>query len=58
MATYVYNCRDCEQFTEIIRPMRSEEQTPSCGECDKLMNKIYTPVPIQFKGSGFYATGG
>jgi putative FmdB family regulatory protein len=35
----------------------SDEPLKWCPECDKnTLRKVYTPVGIVFKGSGFYAT--
>lgn len=58
MATYMYNCRNCERFTEIVRPMAEEEQIPACPDCEQPMGRIYNSAPVQFKGTGFYKTGG
>ena len=56
MPVYVYQCESCgvrfdryQQFTEL-----SLTWCPECGK--KSLRKVYSPVGIVFKGSGFYAT--
>lgn len=56
MPTYTYQCDNCgvrfdrhQKFTE--KPLT---KCPECSE--ETLRKIYTPVGIVFKGSGFYAT--
>jgi putative FmdB family regulatory protein len=56
MPIYTYRCESCgvqfdrtQKFTD--NPLT---QCPECGK--KTLRKVYTPVGIVFKGSGFYAT--
>lgn len=56
MPVYTYHCDNCgvqfdatQKFTD--NPLT---QCPECGK--KALRKVYTPVGIVFKGSGFYAT--
>ena len=56
MPVYTYRCENCgvqfdrtQKFTE--PPLA---WCPECGK--KSLRKVYTPVGIVFKGSGFYAT--
>jgi putative FmdB family regulatory protein len=56
MPVYTYHCDNCgvqfdatQKFTD--NPL---VQCPECGK--KALRKVYTPVGIVFKGSGFYAT--
>lgn len=58
MATYLYNCRNCERFTEVTRAMKDTEVIPACPDCEQPMGRVYSSVPVQFKGTGFYKTGG
>lgn len=58
MATYVYNCRTCGIFTEIVRGMHEVEEIPACSGCGEDMKRVYSPAPVKFNGSGFYSTGG
>jgi putative FmdB family regulatory protein len=56
MPIYTYRCENCGvQFER----HQSFEDAPlvRCPECSKkTLRKVYTPVGIVFKGSGFYST--
>lgn len=56
MPIYTYRCDNCGvQFDH--RQSFTEPQIKICPECGKkAIHKVYTPVGIVFKGSGFYAT--
>ena len=56
MPIYTYRCADCGvQFER--RQSFSDQPLTRCPECNKkALHKVYTPVGIVFKGSGFYAT--
>ena len=56
MPVYTYRCENCgvrfERFQGFDEPVLTR-----CPECNKkALRKVYTPVGIVFKGSGFYAT--
>lgn len=55
MPDYDYRCPTCENRFEVSRPMSStaEECCPSCGAVAK---RVFTPVGVAFKGSGFHNT--
>ncbi len=56
MPTYTYQCDNCGVRFE-RRQGFSEKPLSKCPECSKnTLRKIFTPVGIVFKGSGFYAT--
>jgi putative FmdB family regulatory protein len=56
MPTYTYQCDNCGVRFE-RRQKFSEKPLITCPECSKkTLRKIFTPVGIVFKGSGFYAT--
>ena len=56
MPTYTYQCENCGVRFE-RRQKFSEKPLSKCPECSKnSLRKIFTPVGIVFKGSGFYAT--
>jgi putative FmdB family regulatory protein len=56
MPTYTYHCENCGVRFE-RRQKFSEKPLSICPECSKkTLRKIFTPVGIVFKGSGFYAT--
>jgi putative FmdB family regulatory protein len=56
MPVYTYRCDNCGvQFDH--RQSFSDPVLEVCPECsEKAIHKVYTPVGIVFKGSGFYAT--
>ena len=56
MPTYTYYCDNCgvqfDQYQHFSDPPLT--RCPEC--CKKTLRKVYSPVGIVFKGSGFYAT--
>ena len=56
MPIYTYRCDNCGvQFDR--RQKFSDEPLKVCPECQtETLRKVYLPVGIVFKGSGFYAT--
>ena len=56
MPIYTYRCESCGfQFEK--KQKFSDPPLTRCPECEKKeLRKVYTPVGIVFKGSGFYAT--
>jgi len=56
MPIYTYHCDNCGvQFER--RQKFSDEPLKQCPECEKdSLRKVYLPVGIVFKGSGFYST--
>ena len=56
MPVYTYRCENCGvQFDR--HQSFSDLPLTRCPECSKkTLRKVYTPVGIVFKGSGFYAT--
>lgn len=56
MPTYTYRCENCGVQFERQQHF-SEQPLTRCPECSrKTLRKVYTPVGIVFKGSGFYST--
>ncbi len=55
MPTYQYLCRDCDHEFEAIQSMRDDPLTV-CPSCGGTLRKVYAPLAISFKGSGFYTT--
>jgi putative FmdB family regulatory protein len=55
MPAYDYRCTACGHTFEITRPFGStgEVTCPACGGATK---RVYTPVGVHFKGSGFHNT--
>ncbi len=56
MPVYIYQCENCGlQFEK--QQSFSDHPLVRCPECGKkTLKKVYQPVGIVFKGSGFYAT--
>jgi putative FmdB family regulatory protein len=56
MPIYIYRCKNCGvQFER--RQKFSDPPLTHCPECEKnALRKVYQPVGIVFKGSGFYST--
>ncbi len=56
MPTYSYQCENCHYQFDIFQHF-SDESLTVCPKCSQpALRKVYTPVGIVFKGSGFYAT--
>jgi putative FmdB family regulatory protein len=56
MPTYEYKCRDCGHQLEVVQSFTDDALT-SCPHCKKkALRKVFSPVGIAFKGSGFYKT--
>jgi len=55
MPAYDYRCPSCGHVFEVVRTItdRSDEACPVCAATAK---RVFTPVGIAFKGSGFYNT--
>ena len=56
MPIYTYRCENCGVQFERQQKFTDQPLT-RCPECNKKsLRKVYQPVGIVFKGSGFYAT--
>jgi putative FmdB family regulatory protein len=56
MPIYTYRCENCGVQFERQQHFTDPPLT-RCPECNKkALRKVYTPVGIVFKGSGFYST--
>lgn len=56
MPVYTYQCENCGVRFERLQGFNDPILT-RCPECNKKsLRKVYTPVGIVFKGSGFYST--
>lgn len=53
LPTYDFQCKSCGNLVEV----QTREPIP-CTFCGETMVRLYTAVPIHFKGTGFYKTGG
>ena len=55
MPTYTYACRDCAHRFEAVQSIY-DPSLSSCPVCEGTLRKVYAPVGVSFKGSGFYRT--
>jgi putative FmdB family regulatory protein len=55
MPTYEYACTSCGERTEAKQGF-DDPPLEICEFCGGKLRKVYSPVGIVFKGSGFYAT--
>jgi putative FmdB family regulatory protein len=55
MPLYEYECENCGYKFEMRRSF-SEGASAVCPECESRAQRVFAPVPIVFKGSGFYVT--
>src|SRR5690349_6829648 len=54
MPIYEYRCTNGHTF-EVIQSM-SDDPVATCEECGAPVERIFHPVAVHFKGSGFYST--
>ncbi len=55
MPTYDFRCTACETPFEVTRPM-SETREECCPRCGAPASRVFTPVGVAFKGTGFHNT--
>jgi putative FmdB family regulatory protein len=55
MPTYEYACTECGERTEVVQRI-SDPPLTTCTVCGGPLRKVFSPVGIVFKGSGFYRT--
>lgn len=53
MPLYEYRCRSCDHQFEVQQSF-SDDPLTVCPECEGALRKVFNPVGISFKGSGFY----
>jgi putative FmdB family regulatory protein len=53
--TYQYTCTDCAEPVEVVQKFTDDPLTV-CAACGGRLRKVFSPVGIVFKGSGFYRT--
>jgi putative FmdB family regulatory protein len=58
MPSYEYRCNKCMTFIEVERSYQERETDVICPQCNLKTSRIYHAPGIQFKGTGFYKTGG
>ena len=55
MPIYEYECEKCLLRFELKRHFGEDGGSP-CPQCGNEARRLFSPVPIVFKGSGFYVT--
>ncbi|HEV7756460.1 MAG TPA: FmdB family zinc ribbon protein [Mycobacteriales bacterium] len=53
MPTYQYACTECGHDLEAVQSFTDDALTV-CPACDGKLRKVFSPVGVVFKGSGFY----
>jgi putative FmdB family regulatory protein len=53
--TYQYTCTDCGEPIEVVQKF-TDDPLSVCAACVGRLRKVFSPVGIVFKGSGFYRT--
>jgi putative FmdB family regulatory protein len=54
MPIYEYRCENGHTF-EVIQAM-SDDPVETCERCGAPVERVFHPVAVHFKGSGFYST--
>ena len=55
MPTYEYQCLNCGRHTEAVQRF-SDDPLRECPHCGGPLRRVFHPVGIVLKGSGFYST--
>lgn len=55
MPTYEYQCSTCKLRFE-LRQNFNDKPVSVCPTCHGVARRLFYPVPILFKGPGFYVT--
>ena len=55
MPTYEYRCSSCGHRLEVVQRI-SDDPLTTCEECGGALRRVFHPVGVVLKGSGFYAT--
>ena len=54
MPIYEYRCENGHTF-DVLQSM-SDDPVETCEECGAPVERVYHPVAVHYKGSGFYTT--
>ncbi|MFZ0324068.1 MAG: FmdB family zinc ribbon protein, partial [Actinomycetes bacterium] len=55
LPTYAYACTECGHEFEVVQSITDPTLT-ACERCSGPVRKVFHPVGVTFKGSGFYRT--
>jgi len=54
MPTYEYKCSNGHNFEVMLR--MSDDPITECEVCGAPVQRVFSPVAVHFKGTGFYST--
>ena len=54
MPIYEYRCDDGHTFE--VRQRMADDPVENCITCERPVQRVFHPVAVHFKGSGFYST--
>ena len=55
MPIYEYLCGSCQHRFEVKKGFSEDPETP-CPHCQGPARRVFHPVPVHYKGGGFYST--
>lgn len=55
MPAYDYRCPSCDDVFEVVRAL-TDREVVVCPECGMTAKRLFTPVGVVFKGTGFHNT--
>jgi putative FmdB family regulatory protein len=55
MPAYDYRCTACDHCYEVTRPLGAPPET-ECPQCGAPVKRVFAPIGVVFKGSGFHTT--
>jgi len=56
MPVYTYRCANCNRELDVTQSF-SDSPLTLCPKChEEQLQRVYKPIRVVFKGSGFYAT--
>ena len=56
MPNYEFQCSDCSNQKIVESSVYISVPTPTCDDCNTLMQRIWSAPPVKFNASGFYST--
>ena len=58
LPNYEYRCNKCQSNVVFSRSVEDRDEPVKCVTCGLESTRIYNAPGVQFKGTGFYKTGG
>ena len=56
MPLYEFSCSTCGQKFEKTLPLNADQTGVRCPSGHRKVQRVYTALPVMFKGNGFYVT--